>query len=73
VLIFCELVGPGDNNQEDRKGSAYPFLNMSEIVDVGVGATDQEMHDLKKNPSISGRHVLYGFVYQETLSRSDVT
>jgi hypothetical protein len=45
---------------------------MSEIVDVGVRATDQEMHDLKKNPSISGRHVLHGFVRQETLSLSDV-
>jgi hypothetical protein len=46
---------------------------MSEIVDVGVAATDQEMPNLKKNPSISGRHVLYGFFYQETPSLSDVT
>jgi hypothetical protein len=51
----------------------YSFLNMSEIVDVGVAATDQEMPNLKKNPSISGRHVLYGFFYQETPSLSDVT
>jgi hypothetical protein len=73
VLIFCELVGCGDNNRKDRKGSTYPFLNMSEIVDIGVRTTDQEMPNLKKNPSISGRHVLYGFFYQETPSLSDVT
>jgi hypothetical protein len=39
---------------------------MSEILDVGIRATDQKMHGPKKNPLISGRQVLYGFVHQKS-------
>jgi hypothetical protein len=48
-----------------ERGSTYPFSKVSEIVDVIVRAKHQKMHDLKRNPSILGRQVLYGFVHQE--------